>query len=51
MKTKAEYSLLGVLVVTSVALLIDASLGFFIGIGIGCILELVRCKLYNHESK
>ena len=48
MKVKPKNTLLGFLLVTSVALLMDASLGFFIGIGIGCVLELVRYKL---ESK
>lgn len=48
MKVKLEHSLLGILLVTSVALFMDASLGFFIGIGIGCVLELLRYKL---ESK
>jgi hypothetical protein len=49
MKVKPEHTLLGVLVVTSVALLIDASLGFFIGIIVGCTIELVRYKLSNNE--
>ena len=49
MEVKSENTLLGILVVISVALGIHAPVGFFIGIGIGCVLELVRYKLYNHE--
>lgn len=48
MEVKLEHTLLGILVTISVALLINAPVGFFIGIGIGCVLELIRYKL---ESK
>jgi len=42
---KLEYIIQGILLVTAVAVLAHAPLSFFMGIVIGCVLELVRYKL------